>query len=124
MIAYKFTPKLSLGVKAAYEYVVDKRYASTYTSSNYGLSVFSRYRLIPALYFHIEYAQMNYQLYNAYGEAGRTWVPFLYVGGGYSKLIGKSTWLYFQVLFDVIQDSQSPYTEWSPFISIGVGKGF
>jgi len=124
MIAYKFTPKLSLGVKAAYEYVVDKRYNEKYTASNYGLSVFSRYRLVPALYFHIEYAQMNYELYDVYGQSDRVWVPFLFIGGGYSKSIGKRAWLNFQVLFDVLQNSRSPYSDWSPFISIGIGKGF
>ena len=124
MVAYKITPKLSLGVKAAYEYVVDKRYTTDYKSSNYGLSVFSRYRIIPALYLHVEYAQMNYELYDMYGQSDRVWVPFLFVGGGYSKSLGNRTWLNFQVLFDVLQNSRSPYTEWSPFISIGIGKGF
>jgi hypothetical protein len=124
MVAYKITPKLSLGIKAAYEYVIDKRYATDYKSSNYGLSVFSRYRLVPSLYFHIEYAQMNYELYDMYGQSDRVWVPFLFIGGGYSKSIGNRAWLNFQVLFDVLQNSRSPYSDWSPFISIGIGKGF
>ena len=67
---------------------------------------------------------MNYELYNVYGQSDRVWVPFLFIGGGYSQSIGKRAWLNFQVLFDVLQNSRSPYSDWSPFISIGIGKGF
>ena len=122
LIGYKLTPKLSLGVKGAYEYIIDKRYASTYNANNFGLSVFSRYRIIPPIYFHVEYAQMNYDLY--YGMADRVWVPFLFVGGGYSQRIGSRSWFNIQVLFDVLQDDSSPYSDWTPFISVGVGVGF
>jgi hypothetical protein len=30
----------------------------------------------------------------------------------------------YEVLFDVLQDSNSPYEDWAPFVSIGVGVGF
>ena len=124
MVAYKVTPKLSLGLQLAYEYIRDNRYASTYQTSNYGASVFARYRVIPPLYAHVEYAQLNYELYNALGESQREWVPFLLVGGGYSKRISPRTWLNVQVLFDVLQDDRSPYGAWAPIFSVGVGVGF
>lgn len=120
LVGYKVTPKLSAGLKLTYQYVSDSRYASTYTSSNYGGSVFSRYRLLPKIYTHIEYETINYDFY----DSSRGWVPFLYVGGGYSQRMGGKTWLNFQVLFDVLQDSQSPYSDWDPFFSLGVGVGF
>ena len=124
LIGYKFTPKLSGGVKLAYEYIQDKRYETTYSTSNYGLSIFSRYRILKPVYLHVEYAGLNYELYDEFGDSKREWVPFLFVGGGYSQAIGGNVWLNAQVLFDVLQSSNSPYSEWEPFFSVGVGVGF
>ena len=124
LLGYKITPKLSAGVKIAYEYIRDNRYNSTYQTSNYGGSLFTRYRIIPPLYVHIEYAQLNYELYNALGESDREWIPFLLVGGGYSQRLSSNTWLNAQVLFDVLQDERSPYRNWDPIFSVGIGVGF
>ena len=124
LIAYKLKPKLSVGFKFAYEYIRDNRYSSTYETSNYGGSIFARYRIIPKIYAHVEYAQLNYELYNAAGESQREWVPFLLVGGGYSQPIGARTWLNVEVLFDVLQNEKSPYGAWDPIFSVGVGVGF
>ncbi len=124
MIAFKVTPKFSVGVKFRYDYIRDNRYGSTYNTSNYGGSIFTRYRLFKPLYVHLEYATYNYDLYYGYGESERQWIPYFFVGGGYSKMIGKRTWLNAQVLFDVLQDENSPYRTWEPFYSLGVGVGF
>jgi hypothetical protein len=124
LLGYKFTPKLSGGLKIGYEYVRDNRYASTYESSNYGGSIFARYRVIPRLYLHVEYEQFSYELYNSDGTSNREWVPFFYVGGGYSQPLGRHVWLTAQVLFDVLQDERSPYNRWDPIFSVGVAAGF
>jgi hypothetical protein len=124
LIGYKFTPKLSGGVKIGYEYVRDNRFASTYQTNNYGGSIFARYRIIPQLYAHVEYEQINYELYNIDGTSTREWVPFLYVGGGYSQPLGGNVWLNAQVLFDVLQDERSPYRRWDPVFSVGIAAGF
>ena len=124
LIGYKITPKLSAGVKLAYEYIQDKRYASNNNTSNYGASVFARYRIIPQLYLHAEYAGLNYELYDALGESKREWVPFLFVGAGYSQPLGNNVWLNAQILFDVLQSNKSPYRNWEPFYSVGISAGF
>ncbi len=125
-IGYKFTPKLSGGLKIYYQYVKDKRYVgATYESSSYGGGLFARYRIIPQLYIHAEYAQINYDLwdYNLQ-ETSRIWVPFLYLGAGFSQRMGGNAWLNAQILFDVLQDPNSPYGSWEPIYSVGVGVGF
>ena len=124
MVGYKITPKLSAGVKIRYDYIKDKRYSTTYTTSNYGGSVFTRYRIIPALYLHAEYALYNYELFYAFEESERKWIPFLFLGAGYSQRLGGNTWLNLQILFDVLQNKNSPYNSWEPFYSVGVGVGF
>jgi hypothetical protein len=128
IVAYKITPKLSLGGKIGYTYWSNSSVDPTFNSSNYGGSIFSRYRFIPQLYAHAEFAYWSYE--NAYFNppAGytteRSWVPFLLLGGGFSQMISPNVWAYAEVLFDVLNDSNSPYDEWDPFISLGVGVGF
>lgn len=119
LVAYKITDKLSLGAKIGYEYIKDKRFDPDLTYHNYGASVFTRYRFIPQVYAHAEFAELSYDY-----PSGREWVPFLLVGGGVAQPIGGNAWVYAEVLFDVLQSSKSPYEEWEPWVSVGVGVGF
>ncbi len=127
MVGYKVTPKLSAGIKLMYEYIKYST-ASETTYNNFGGSVFSRYRVVPQFYIHAEFAYYSYKhsskfLGTTY-DSEREWVPFLLLGGGYSQQISKNTWAYAQALWDVIQDSKSPYSNSEPWISVGIGVGF
>lgn len=123
-VGYKFTPQLSGGVKVGYEYIKDKKYSQTYTYHNYGGSVFSRYRVIPQLYAHAEFAYFSYEYRTSNATSERNWVPFLLLGGGYIQRISPNAAAYVEVLFDVLQNDKSPYKSGEPFISVGVGVGF
>ena len=122
MIGYKLTPKLSTGVKFMYEYA--KHHSSSNSYNNYGGSLFARYRLISQIYVHAEYNYMNYQGYNYLNEGYRYAVPYLFLGGGFAQRIGNNSYAYAEILFDVLNDSHSPYNEWNPFYSVGVSVGF
>lgn len=124
MLAYKITPKFSVGTKLTYEYFRDKQGSSVYSESDYGYSLFTRLRLTQNLYAHTEYSSVNYRFYNDQGGSGRNWVPFLFVGGGFSQPVSKNTWLNAELLFDVLQNKNSPYKKWEPFYSVGFGVGF
>jgi hypothetical protein len=124
LVGYKISPKFSTGAKIRYEYIKDTRNSWTVEASNYGASLFARYRIIPQIYLHAEPSYMSYQYSSGNFESERDWVPFVFVGAGYNYLIGTNTWLTAEVLFDVLQDDKSPYKDWEPFYSIGVGIGF
>ncbi len=126
MVGYKFIPNASVGMKLAYEYIKDSRYTLDRTYHNYGASIFTRYRFVPKAYLHAEFAYMSYQysISDLNYTSNRTWVPFLLLGGGYIQPVSANTSIVAEVLFDVLQDSNSPYEQWSPFISIGVNVGF
>ncbi|NOX17176.1 MAG: hypothetical protein GXO87_02710 [Chlorobi bacterium] len=124
IIGYKITPKLSLGVTFEYEYIKDKRYPTTQTYSNYGGSVFSRFRIIPQIYLHAEYAYMSYEFSTFSGGSVREGVPFLFLGGGFSQQFSPGVTGYFQILFDVLNNENSPYASGEPFYSVGVSVGF
>jgi len=120
MVGYNLTPKLSAGVKVIYEYISDSQTLpnQTFTWHNFGGSVFGRYRVIPQIYGHAEFAYMSYD-----GPVDRQGVPFLLLGGGYVQRISPNAGLYVEVLFDVLQDDNSPYDSGTPFISIGAAVG-
>jgi len=122
--AYKFTQRLSLGTKLTYEYIHEKQGSYVYEESNYGFSLFNRMRVTPKFYTHIEFSGMNYKFYNEVSIGERKWVPFLFLGGGFSQPVSKNTWFNAEVLFDVLQNENSPYEDWAPFYSVGFGVGF
>lgn len=123
MIGYKIVPRLSVGAKIRYDYIEDKRYSETYTTSSYGASIFTRLRVIRGLYAHAEYAGYNYELYNEFGESDRQWVPFLFLGAGYNLKVGRRSSIIAQVMWDVLQNENNPYGRYEPFYSVGVGVG-
>ncbi|MFQ5584421.1 MAG: hypothetical protein ACE5GL_08315 [Calditrichia bacterium] len=119
LISYRVTPQLAAGLRLRYEYVRNKAGGTTFNFHNYGASVYGRFWVVPQLYAHAEFALMSYD--QAFGS--RNTVPFLFLGAGYWKRISKHTWAWAQVAFDVIQDNNSPYSNWEPFISVGVSAG-
>jgi cytochrome c1 len=122
MIAYKLRPKWSVGLEAGYEHVTFDDFDQS--ADNYGGSLFTRYRVIPRMYLHAEYQMINYEVFTSPTTSDREWVPFLLLGGGLSTMMRANTWAYVEVLFDVLQDGNSPYDDWEPFVSVGVGVGF
>lgn len=132
MVGYKVTPKLSLGAKIGYAYMSDDSYEPfpTLTTHNYGASIFSRFRLIPQLYAHAEFVYASYEQITSFDIPNNTyiterdWVPFLLLGGGFVQSVGPNTSLFIEVLVDVLNDDNSPYEEWYPIVSFGVGVGF
>ncbi len=124
MVGYKWDENISTGVKLRYDYIRDSRYDTTRTTSNYGGSIFGRYRITSEFYAQLEPAAYNYELYYSDGSSEREWVPYLFAGGGYRKPLGERSWLYVEIMFDLLQDEKSPYDDWTPFFSIGAGTGF
>jgi len=121
LVGYKLTPKLSGGAKAGYEYV---DYDNGPSANNYGGSVFARFRVGRSLYAHAEYEAINYELPTGPESSSREWVPFVLLGGGFTRAISPRTSVYAEVLFDVLQDDKSPYKDWEPIVNFGVGVGF
>ena len=128
MVGYKISPKFSAGLQPGYDYIKYNYQGYTDESSSYGIKIFSRYRIIPQIYLHAEYDYINYEIYTQVAPndftKNREFVPFLFLGGGLSQQLGRNSWMYVQILFDVLQDENSPYSSGEPFYSIGFGVGF
>jgi hypothetical protein len=132
LVGYQVSPKFSVGGKVQYAYINDQRYAGLeLTSHNYGAGIFTRYRPIYQIYLHAEFDYASYEDYtiydplvgDPYAKSERNWVPFLLLGGGLVQRVGPNAAVYVEVLFDVLQNENSPYG-WDPIISVGGGVGF
>jgi len=123
LIGYRLTPKFSVGAKIGYEYIRDKRYSDTLVSSNYGGSVFTRYRMHPRAFAQAEFAYLSYQYKVSENLSERSWIPFLLVGAGYIQPLSPKTSLIITVLVDVLQDEKSPYKAWDPVVTLGIEVG-
>ena len=130
LVGYQVSPKFSVGGKLMYSYINDQSYEGLeLTSNNYGAGIFTRFRPIYQIYLQAEFDYASYENYTIYTnpirtESERNWVPFLLLGGGFVQRVGPNASVYVEVLFDVIQDENSPYEDWDPIISIGGGVGF
>ncbi|GEM_PF-643390 len=124
IIGFKLLPKLSIGGKLSYEYFKNKNYSPTREGSNYGIGLFSRLRIARRFYAHVEFSEMNYKLFTSVDDSNREWISFLYVGGGFSQPISKNTSINAQVLWDVLQNKNSPYKTVEPIFSVGIAAGF
>lgn len=125
LIAYKLFPRFSIGGKISYQYYKNKNLSPTREGSHYGIGAFTRLRIARRFYAHLEFLEMNYKIYDTVAEkSNREWISFLYLGGGYSLPISKRTSLNAEVLWDLLQDEDSPYKTVEPFINVGVVVGF
>ncbi|HEX7878140.1 MAG TPA: hypothetical protein VF720_01945 [Candidatus Eisenbacteria bacterium] len=122
-LGYKLSPRVSIGGEIGYEYLKYDGVKNGF--NNYGGSLFSRVKLTPRLFGHAEYQAISTELATSpLSDNERVVVPYLLVGGGMIQPISANASAYAEVLFDVLQDENSPYDSGEPFISFGVGVGF
>lgn len=106
------TPRFSSGLGITYQYFNDTRYSGG-ESNAYGGRVFSRFNVLPNIFLHGEYENLNYDNYNFLTERfSRIWSDALFLGGGYFAPFGSRGGANFTFLYNVLHDNlQSPYGE-------------
>jgi hypothetical protein len=120
-VGYKLGPKTSLGARAVYEYFKDSRVEPRSESHSYGGGVFSRYRFLPQAYGQ---AELAFRQYDWSDDRGNRSVPFFLLGAGYAQPIAAKTYLTIDVMFDLIQDPDSPYENGAPRVTTGISANF
>ena len=118
-LGYKITPKYSagLGLKYIYRGFPEQHINQSY----YGGNIFSRYQFTRNFLAHAEYEILR--VYDikpvsvTYGE--RTLASMFYLGGAYSTSIGGTATVQIMLLYDLINDYNSPYRPYYIFGSSG-----
>lgn len=112
MLGYKLNEKLSVGLSAKYLYWGPTNRSSPFVSFKYyGGGFFGRYKITSSIIGLVEYELLNVPNLNpnsnSYGE--RTYSNVLLAGPGYLNQITDNLNLQLFLLYDAIDDPNSPY---------------
>jgi hypothetical protein len=123
IVGFKVTQAFHVGTRLTY---IFNSYTFNYGLLNerkvqlhhYGISLFGRYVIWKGLFAHAEYEALSFDQ----DQFDRYWVNSLFLGGGFLQNIGGRGFMSFAILFNVLDNEYSPYT--NPSIRIGFGVGF
>lgn len=114
-VGYRLTSNLMAGVGGGYTYY---KYANFGAESLYSVSAWSRFNVYEGIFLGTELESVNCTVYDRYNRATRENVPLWLVGIGYASGSGDGLGVSMQLMFDLIGDTRSPYT--NPLIRGGV----
>ncbi len=117
-IGYRIIPSLHTGVTFIYNYYQDNRYTPKFSTSSYGGSVFLRWVFFKGLFAHAEFETLNGE-WQVQGE--RYFINSLFLGGGYAFAVGGNSFIAIYILFNVLENEYSPYS--NPIFRFNFGIG-
>ena len=109
------TSFLDVGTGATYTYSHDSY--SGFTNQIYGASVFTQLQLFNPIVAHVQGEIINSGVYNLAGDFNREWFQSLLVGGGLKQQVGKRSYSFLLILWNLNQQYNSPYQ--NPVIKVG-----
>lgn len=127
VVGYRLSPSVDIGTRLSYNYYSSTYYTEKYSTNNFGAAVFARYYLFffNNLFLHAEYEALSYEYgylnYSGDIEKNRELISGLFLGGGYRQWIGSNAFVGITVLWNVLDNLNSPYS--NPIFRIGVGVG-
>lgn len=122
-IGYRIKPSTYTGLKVYYTYSKQKFNGNNYEYHNYGFGTFLRWYAFSDVYLHVAPEILSYEYFSG-GSSTREWVPYLWAGAGIRKRTSKRSWVSVHVLFDMLNDKNSPFEQWEPNVVIGAGTSF
>jgi hypothetical protein len=117
MVGYRTTPWWINGIGLNYTY-----FSTNANRGNiYGASVWTRATVFKTLFAHSEFEMLKLRAFDNTGITAEATVPVWLVGAGYNSG-GSRLRLSAMIMYDLIQDPNSPYNQ--PMIRIGGLFGF
>lgn len=121
LVGYKITPAFHIGTRFNYIWnSYEVAYNERENLHHFGIGAFGRYIIYKGLFAQIEYEALNFDN-PYYYDVDREWINSLFLGGGYYQNMGRA-FASFAILFNVLDNIDSPYV--NPIIRIGFGVGF
>ena len=135
VVGFYVTPRYLTGIGLTYQYYSETAYKSVNTirSHVFGGRFFHNYTFVEnigknlpikqnfALFGHIEYEALNldrdFSDTKNIGRVNRFWLNGILIGGGIKQPIGKRSSFNIAILYNLLADARTPYT--NPFIRIG-----
>lgn len=121
-VGYKVNERLVAGLGFNYIYFSLKDYGQKFVTHIYGPTVFAQYALVSGLFAYGEYNAYNVAAYNPLPpyNSERMWIGSAPIGLGYYSG-GEIGGVYIAVLYDLINNPNSPYYNGSVPILFRVG---
>jgi hypothetical protein len=117
IIGYRIFPQLSGGVGVIFEYMKDNRYANySFETTIYGGKIFLQSVLFKYLILYVEdnilsLERKYYDAVHNYPNDGRFTLNVPWIGGGFYQKAGRGG-MYFMILFNLNNSSNSPYSSY------------
>lgn len=119
LVGFKVTPAFHVGTRITYIWnSYEFQNGERENLHHYGASLFARYIIFKGLFAQVEYEALSFDYYNY----PREWINSFFIGGGYYQDIGGRGFASFAIMFNVLDNYDSPYT--NPVIRIGFGGSF
>jgi hypothetical protein len=111
LVGVRLTDKFGVGLGPSYSYYSDRRDSRLkFTTETYGGRVFAQYRVHQSIMLYTEYELLNAEVPDLlYTRLERRNISSLFVGGGYLAPIGQRSAVMISVLYNLLEDSYSPY---------------
>jgi opacity protein-like surface antigen len=124
---YRFSREISGGVKATYRTSWDKQVTSsqqevTATDNSFGGGVYVQYNPAKEFYLNSEYSYQKYTTETTQGGIERD-VNFVFIGLGYTNELSPNVFLNAGMKVDVLNDQDSPFSDFTPFFEVGIVAG-
>lgn len=128
LVGYNFSKYVSGGVKFVYRHSWEKvipQFGNEYSvqSDAIGGNVYLQYFPVPEFYLKSEYSYQNYKQSTTQNTSETRGVPFLFLGAGYSKLISNNLYFNAGIKVDVLNNTNSPFSDYTPFFEAGITYG-
>jgi len=127
LAGYRISREVSAGVKATYRTSWDKQETSsqeqvTATDNAFGGGVYIQYNPAKEFYVMSEYSYQKYNTETTQGKIERD-VNFLFLGLGYTNELSSDVFLNAGMKVDVLNDVDSPFSDFTPFFEVGIVAG-
>lgn len=129
LIGYNISNQVSTGIQFIYnhswqEINTGQVNQTSLQSNTYGGNIFLQYAPVSSFYLKGEFEYDSYGNYEtSQGTKVTQAVPFIFLGMGYSKAISKYASFNAGIKIDVLNNDNSPYEDFTPFLYVGVGVG-
>lgn len=117
-VGYEVSERYIPGIGGTYIYLS----ANGIEQHQYGVRNFHRFLVTEELFVHGEFEYLSFRVNTSNDVGGQTLsAPAILLGGGYRQPLGENSFFIMSVLYDVLEDPNSPYS--GPIIRGGVSIG-
>jgi opacity protein-like surface antigen len=126
MIGMHVVPRVDVGTQLYYRWSKDGRFSPSLSTNDYGLTLFTRVRVVFHLFLEADYEYTNYEYATGVGTTTRSTYNTFLAGGGYAVPLGHGASFYVSALYDFGYDSNDPFRPYdNPWrIQVGAAIGF